>query len=75
MVGCHNHDGAAFDGMSAAYRRVLWVVIAINAGMFGVETLAGHHASSQALKADALDFLADSLGSFLALASIAIVRR
>ena len=61
MVGCHNHDGAAFDGMSAAYRRVLWVVIAINAGMFGVETLAGHHASSQALKADALDFLADSL--------------
>jgi Co/Zn/Cd efflux system component len=61
MVGCCGNDGAAFDGMSAAYRRILWAVIAINGVMFGVETLAGHTAGSQALKADALDFLADSL--------------
>ena len=61
MAGCCGHDGGAFDGMSAAYRRILWLVIVINAVMFGVETLAGHHAESQALKADALDFLADSV--------------
>jgi cation diffusion facilitator family transporter len=61
MAGCCGNDGAAFDGMSAAYRRVLWSVIAINGVMFVVETLAGQHAESQALKADALDFLADSV--------------
>jgi Co/Zn/Cd efflux system component len=61
MTGCCGHGGADFDGMSPAYRRILWLVIAINAAMFGVETLAGHHAGSQALKADALDFLADSV--------------
>ncbi|MDA0341263.1 MAG: cation transporter [Proteobacteria bacterium] len=61
MAGCCGHDDVAFDGMSAAYRRVLWLVIAINAVMFIVETLAGHRAESQALKADALDFLADSV--------------
>jgi Co/Zn/Cd efflux system component len=47
--------------MSTRYRRILWFVIAINAVMFGVEMLAGHQADSQALKADALDFLADSV--------------
>ncbi|MDG2284451.1 MAG: cation transporter [Alphaproteobacteria bacterium] len=61
MVGCCGSDDVAFDGMSAAYRRILWTVIAINGVMFGVETFAGHNAGSQALKADALDFLADSL--------------
>ena len=61
MAGCSGHDGMAFDGMSAAYRRILWLVLAINAVMFGVETVAGHSAGSQALKADALDFLADSV--------------
>lgn len=61
MNGCCGHENAVFDGMSARYRRILWFVIAINAVMFGVEMLAGHHAGSQALKADALDFLADSV--------------
>ena len=61
MAGCCGSDDVAFDGMSAAYRRILWTVIAINGVMFGVETFAGHTAGSQALKADALDFLADSL--------------
>lgn len=61
MVGCCRNDEAAFDGMSAAYRRILWTVIAINGVMFGVETFAGYSAGSQALKADALDFLSDSV--------------
>jgi cation diffusion facilitator family transporter len=51
----------AFDGTSPAYRRALWIVIALNAAMFAVEITAGALAGSQALRADALDFLADAL--------------
>jgi cation diffusion facilitator family transporter len=51
---------ATFDGRSVAYRRVLWVIIASNAAMFVVEVTAGYLARSQALQADALDFLADA---------------
>tara|TARA_R100001143_G_scaffold59656_1_gene58426 strand:- start:18345 stop:18914 length:570 start_codon:yes stop_codon:yes gene_type:complete len=39
----------------------LWIVIFINAGMFVVEMATGSLAGSQALKADALDFLGDTL--------------
>jgi len=49
-----------FDGASAGFRRALWAVIAINAAMFLVEMAAGALAGSQALQADALDFLGDS---------------
>ncbi|WP_300543774.1 cation transporter [Maricaulis sp.] len=49
-----------FDGASPAFRRALWAVIGINAAMFAVEMLAGAAAQSQALKADALDFAADT---------------
>jgi len=61
-AGCCNHtDSSAFDGMSDDYRRRLIAVIAINAVMFLVEMTAGQLSGSQALQADALDFLADSL--------------
>ncbi len=43
-----------------AYRRVLWAVLAINAGMFMVEIGAGLAAGSASLQADALDFLGDA---------------
>lgn len=49
-----------FDGQSATYRRALWAVIGLNGAMFGVELWAGALAGSQALRADALDFLADA---------------
>ena len=55
---CHNHN---FDGASTQYKRVLCVVIAINVLMFVVEMSYGIFGQSQALKADALDFLGDSL--------------
>jgi Co/Zn/Cd efflux system component len=51
---------ATFDGSSVAYRRVLLLVIALNAVMFVVELAAGYLARSQALQADALDFLGDA---------------
>ncbi|MDN2565970.1 cation transporter [Aquibium sp. A9E412] len=59
-----------FEGLSADYKRRLWAVIAINAGMFGVEMAAGHMAGSQALKADALDFFGDAVTYGLSLAVI-----
>jgi Co/Zn/Cd efflux system component len=43
-----------------AWRRVLWLALAINASMFAVEIAAGVAAQSASLKADALDFLGDS---------------
>tara|TARA_R110000868_G_scaffold102524_6_gene282376 strand:- start:6620 stop:7237 length:618 start_codon:yes stop_codon:yes gene_type:complete len=53
-------EAKEFDGMSPGFRRALIAVIIINAGMFVVEMLAGAAANSQALKADALDFIADA---------------
>ncbi|MBT0670665.1 cation transporter [Novosphingobium profundi] len=44
----------------AAWRRVLWIALVINAAMFGVEMVAGVTAGSASLKADALDFLGDA---------------
>jgi Co/Zn/Cd efflux system component len=75
MAGCGGHKDVAFDGMSAPYRRVLWAVLAINSVMFLVETMAGHRADSQALKADALDFLADSVTYGISLWAIGRVGR
>lgn len=60
----------AFDGLDPRYKRVLWTVIALNAAMFLGETAAGQLADSQALKADALDFLADTVTYGLSLAVI-----
>ena len=42
------------------FRRVLWVVLVINAAMFVTEMTAGVWGQSVALQADALDFLGDS---------------
>lgn len=56
-----HHDQDPGNGQrDARYRRVLWVVLAINAAMFLVELVAGLAAGSVSLQADALDFLADA---------------
>src|SRR5215211_4274331 len=47
-------------GNATAYRRVLWIVLAINAAMFLIEIGAGLAAGSASLQADALDFLGDA---------------
>jgi len=61
MSGSCCGSDTKFDGVSQAYKRILWIVIGINASMFGIEIVAGFAAQSQALFADALDFLGDSL--------------
>ena len=63
-------DGVSFDGASNAYKQRLWIVIALNATMFGVEMAAGRLAQSQALQADALDFFGDALTYGISLAVI-----
>ena len=54
-----------------AYRRALWIVVALNAGYGVVEIVGGFLADSQALKADALDFLGDGAITLLGLLAIA----
>ena len=66
---CCGHD-VKFDGLSPDYKRRLWLVIGINASMFAVEMAAGALAGSNALQADALDFLADSATYGISLAVI-----
>ncbi|NOD35566.1 MULTISPECIES: cation transporter [unclassified Ruegeria] len=69
MAGCCGND-MKFDGMSNEYKRRLWIVIGLNATMFVVEMTAGHYAMSQALQADALDFLGDAMTYGISLAVI-----
>src|SRR5712691_3519814 len=57
---CNHRDLPDPHRGNAAYRRVLWAVLAINAVMFAVEIGAGLAAGSASLQADALDFLGDA---------------
>lgn len=68
-AGCCDHS-VTFDGTDPRFKRALWLVIALNAIMFFVEMTAGVAARSQALQADALDFLGDSLTYGISLAVI-----
>jgi Co/Zn/Cd efflux system component len=58
-----------------AYRRVLWMVLAINAAMFAVEVIAGLVAGSAALQADALDFLGDAANCAISLLVVGMALR
>jgi len=62
-ASCCSHDHChAPDSQrgNEGYRRVVWAVLAINAGMFAAEVIAGLAAGSASLQADALDFLGDT---------------
>jgi Co/Zn/Cd efflux system component len=52
---------------SSAYRRALWTVVLLNAGYGVVQMAGGFISDSQALKADALDFLGDDSITLLGL--------
>lgn len=67
---CHSHDGlgCASELTSDRFdRRILWLVIALNGIMFGVEIFAGLEAHSLSLLADAMDFLGDTASYSIAL--------
>ncbi len=73
--GCGCGGNVTFDGTAPAYRRRLWMVIAINGLMFLVEIVGGALAGSRALQADALDFLGDTLTYGISLAVIGMPLR
>lgn len=50
------------------YRRILWIALVVNAGMFGVEVVSGLSSGSVSLLADAIDFFGDAANYALSLA-------
>ena len=66
--GCEADEERA--GRDPAYRRALWLVVILNVGFGLGEIVAGFIANSQALKADALDFLGDGSITFVALLAL-----
>jgi copper chaperone CopZ len=56
--------------VTPAYRRALWIVVLLNVGYGLVEMVGGFLSGSQAVKADALDFLGDGFITFLGLLAI-----
>lgn len=53
-----------------SYKRALWIVVLLNVGFGLCEIIGGYIAGSQALKADALDFLGDGAITFLGIVAI-----
>jgi cation diffusion facilitator family transporter len=53
-----------------AYRRALWIVVLLNLGFGLIEIVGGFIADSQALKADALDFIGDGAISLFGLIAL-----
>jgi len=73
--GHHHQDPRGARLRQAAYRQVLWWVLAINALMFAVEIGAGLAAGSAALQADALDFLGDAANYAISLFVVGMALR
>ncbi|MGV3743447.1 MAG: cation transporter [Burkholderiaceae bacterium] len=46
--------------VDAKYRRILWIALIVNGGMFAVEIFSGWRAGSVSLLADAVDFFGDA---------------
>jgi Co/Zn/Cd efflux system component len=63
------------QGSAAAYRRVLWAVLTINAAMFLIEIGAGLAAGSASLQADALDFFGDAANYAISLMVVGMALR
>lgn len=57
---CGNGVGGVKALNDTRWRKVLWIALLLNIGMFGVEMAGGAAAESRSLQADALDFLGDA---------------
>ena len=73
----HHHADHADAGNSPRYRKILWIALAVNLAMFGVEIGAGFQSGSVSLLADAIDFFGDAAnyGVTLAVLSMGLVWR
>jgi cation diffusion facilitator family transporter len=61
MSGCHDHcNESGQSGVSAEYRKVLWVCLIANAVMFVAQMIASYAAHSVSLLANSADFFSDA---------------
>ena len=72
MVGCCSGCAAPSSAVSPRFRKALWLALAINAAMFGVEIVAGAKTGSVSLLADAVDFAGDAANYAISLAVLAL---
>jgi cation diffusion facilitator family transporter len=71
MSGCDDCRGPKdLTHTTHEYRRTLWIVVFLNGGYGIIEMIGGFLADSQALKADALDFLGDGSITLLGLLAL-----
>jgi cation diffusion facilitator family transporter len=66
----HGHDHShtmEFDPNNKAFKRVLWISLILNFGMFFIEVIYGVLSNSLSLRADAIDFLGDGANYFVTL--------
>jgi Co/Zn/Cd efflux system component len=59
-ASCCEGKNPELEKLAKDQRKVLWLVLAINLVMFGVEAVAGFYGDSVALLGDSLDMLGDS---------------
>ncbi|RYF67796.1 MAG: cation transporter [Comamonadaceae bacterium] len=73
---CHHEHEPAHEHLSpeesVRYRRILWIALVLNAGMFAVEIAAGFRSGSVSLLADAIDFFGDAANYALTLAVLSM---
>src|ERR1041384_3168882 len=68
-------DDCRPENASPAFKRVLWIVLVVNAAMFAVEIGAGLAVGSASLQADALDFLGDAANYAISLLVVGMALR
>ena len=67
----HCCEGHQAETASPAFKRALWFALIVNFSMFLVEIIASEYSDSMSLKADALDFFADSANYLVSLLVVA----
>lgn len=74
MACCNDDLCTAPPPCDTRYRRVLWVALASNGGMFLAELVAGLAAGSVSLQTDALDFLSDAANYGISLSVVSLAK-
>lgn len=69
---CCEQSGHGPSPADVGFRRVLWIALVVNAGMFLVEGASGLLGDSVSLQADALDFLGDAANYGIGLAVLGL---
>jgi len=71
-MSAHCCSSAPAAPQDPKYRRALWIALAVNALMFGIEIVGSARADSVSLLADAIDFLGDAANYGVSLSVLAL---